>query len=121
MLFDNATAPCTAIIYYPQKATDSDTTIFYCTPKPQYSLQDTKKFSIDPTDICRIPGDLIRDDRIWKIAMWGGPRDLELIDKLQSTYPALDRFLSNHNMQSAEGFKRGNRRLIYEGFHAGRL
>lgn len=116
VLFDNATAPCTAIIYCPLKAKDSDTTIFYCTPKPQYSLQDTKKFSIDPTDICRIPGDLIRDDRIWKIAMWGGPRDLELIDKLQSTYPALDRFLSNHKMQSAEGFKRGNRRLIYDGF-----
>ena len=107
VLFDNATAPCTAIIYYPQKSTDGNSTIFYCTPKPQYSLQDTKKFSIDPTDICRIPSDLIYDDRIWKIAMWGSPRDLELIDRIQSTYPSLDDFLSNHNMCSAEGFIRG--------------
>lgn len=116
VLFDNATAPCTAIIYYPKKNNESDSTIFYCTPKPQYSLQDTKKFSIDPTDICRIPSDMVYDDRIWKIAMWGSPRDLELIDRLQSTHPTLDKFLSNHNMQSAEGFKRGNRKLVYDGF-----
>ena len=116
VLFDNATAPCSAIIYYPQKPDENNTTIFYCTPKPQYSLQDTKKFSIDPTDICRIPSDLVYDDRIWKIAMWGSPRDLELIDRLQSTYPSLEQFLLNHNMKSAEGFKRGNRKLIYDGF-----
>ena len=115
-MFDNATAPCTAIIYCPKKLDEKNTTIFYCTPKPQYSLQDTKKFSIDPTDICRIPSDLVYDDRIWKIAMWGSPRDLELIDRLQSTYPSLDQFLLNHNMKSAEGFKRGNRKLIYDGF-----
>ena len=107
VLFDNATAPCTAIIYYPKKENESDTNIFYCTPKPQYSLQDTKKFSIDPTDICRIPSDLVYDDRIWKIAMWGSPRDLELIDKMQSTYPSMEEFISNHNMCSAEGFIRG--------------
>lgn len=59
---------------------------------------------------------MIYDDRIWKIAMWGSPRDLELIDKLQSSYLSLDKFLSNHNMKSAEGFKRGNRKLIYDGF-----
>lgn len=116
VLFDNATAPCTAIIYTPKKHNEGNSTIFYCTPKPQYSLQDTKKFSIDPTDICRIPSDLVYDDRIWKIAMWGCPRDLELIDKLQSTYLSLESFLLNHNMQSAEGFKRGNRQSIYNGF-----
>ncbi len=116
VLFDNATAPCTAIIYTPNRHNEENSTIFYCTPKPQYSLQDTKKFSIDPTDICRIPSDLIYDDRIWKIAMWGCPRDLELIDKIQSTYLPLEAFLSNHNMQSAEGFKRGNRKLNYNGF-----
>ena len=108
VLFDNASAPCTAIIYCPKKQGQNSTPIFYCTPKPQYSLQDTKKFSIDPTDICRIPNDLINDDRIWKIAMWGNPRDLELIDRIQSTYPPLEIFLSKHNMRSAEGFIRGS-------------
>lgn len=107
VLFDNATAPCAAIIYYPKKSNENSTPIFYCTPKPQYSLQDSKKFSIDPTDICRIPNDLVHDDRIWKIAMWGSPRDLELIDRIQSTHLSLDAFLLKHNMYSAEGFIRG--------------
>lgn len=115
VLFDNATAPCTAIIYSPVKRR-GECPVFYCTPKPQYSLQDTKKFSIDPTDICRIPNDLIHDDRIWKIAMWGGPRDLELIDRVQSTFLPLDDFLKEHNMCSAEGFKRGNRKLVCDDF-----
>lgn len=48
--------------------------------------------------------------------MWGSPRDLELIDRLQSTHPTLDQFLLNHDMKSAEGFKRGNRKLTYDGF-----
>lgn len=39
--------------------------------------------------------------------MWGSPRDLELIDKMQSTYPSMEEFISNHNMCSAEGFIRG--------------
>ena len=39
--------------------------------------------------------------------MWGSPRDLELIDRMQSTYPSLEEFLSIHNMCSAEGFIRG--------------
>ena len=117
VLFDNAIAPCSAVIYYPNRQHTNKMPVFYCTPKPQYSLQDTKKFSIDPTDICRIPNDMIHDDRIWKIAMWGSPRDLELIDRIQSTYPSLDIFLEKYNMCSAEGFKRGNRKQNYDGFN----
>lgn len=110
-LFDNASAPCTAIFYCPKNdiaSENSSDSIFYCTPKPQYSIQDTKKFSIDPTDICRIPSDMIHDDRIWKVAMWGNPRDLELIDRLQSTYLSLDEFLKKNEMISAEGYIKAN-------------
>lgn len=116
VLFDNATAPCTAVIYSPKRTDEKDSHILYCSPKPQYTLQDTKKFSVDPTDICRIPYDLINDDRIWKIAMWGSPRDLELINRIQSTFIPLDAFLKNHNMPNAEGFKRGDRSINYTGF-----
>ena len=49
--------------------------------------------------------------------MWGSPRDLELIDRIQSTYPSLETFLSSHGMQNAEGYKRGNRKQIYNGFN----
>ena len=107
-LFANASGPATAIIYTNKKVTSTNA-ILYCTPKPQYTIEDTKRFSIEPHDICNIPLDLINDDRIWKIAMWGSPRDLQLIDKMQRTFPSLEQLITENKMISAEGFKRGNR------------
>ena len=108
-LFDHASGPAAAIIYTPKKE-DVWQPIIYCTPKPNYTIEDIRKFSIDPNDICRIPRDIIEDDRIWKIAMWGAPRDLELIGKLQNTFVPMSVFIEENNMVTAEGFKRGNRK-----------
>lgn len=107
-LFDHASRPAAAIIYTPKKE-EINQPIVYCTPKPIYTIEDIRKFSIDPTDICRIPRDIIDDDRIWKIAMWGAPRDLELIGKMQSTFAPMSSFIEENHMITAEGFKRGNR------------
>lgn len=109
-LFDHASGPAAAIIYTPQKDIISQP-IVYCTPKPIYTIEDIRKFSIDPTDICRIPRDMVADDRIWKIAMWGSPRDLELIGKMQSTFAPMSQFIAENHMTTAEGFKRGNKKL----------
>ena len=109
-LFDHASGPAAAIIYTPKKS-EIYQPIVYCTPKPIYTIEDVRKFSIDPTDICRIPRDIIDDDRIWKIAMWGVPRDLELIGKMQNTFAPMSQFLEENHMISAEGFKRGNKKL----------
>ena len=108
-LFDHASGPAAAIIYTP-KQEEVIQPIVYCTPKPIYTIEDIRRFSIDPTDICRIPRDIIDDDRIWKIAMWGAPRDLELIGKLQSTFAPMASFIEENHMITAEGFKRGNRK-----------
>ena len=108
-LFDHASGPAAAIIYTPKKEEISQP-IIYCTPKPTYTIEDVRKFSIDPTDICRIPRDIIDDDRIWKIAMWGAPRDLELIAKMQSNFAPMVSFIEENHMATAEGFKRGNRK-----------
>lgn len=108
-LFDHASGPAAAIIYTPKKE-EVIQPIVYCTPKPIYTIEDIRRFSIDPTDICRIPRDIIDDDRIWKIAMWGAPRDLELIGKLQSTFAPMASFIEENHMITAEGFKRGNRK-----------
>ncbi len=112
-LFDHASGPAVGVIYFPVKSSDNQL-IFYCTPKPQFTAQDSKKFSIEPTDVCQIPMDIVHDDRIWKIAMWGGPRDLELIDRLQSTHSTLADFIETNQMFSAEGFKRGNRSKTHD-------
>lgn len=107
-LFDHASGPAAAIVYTPNNE-KLDQPIVYCTPKPIYTIEDVRKFSIDPTDICRIPRDIINDDRIWKIAMWGAPRDLELIGKMQNTFTPMSLFIEENNMKTAEGFKRGNK------------
>ena len=107
-LFDHASGPAAAIIYTP-KAESIHQPIVYCTPKPIYTIEDIRKFSIDPTDICKIPRDIVDDDRIWKIAMWGAPRDLELIGKMQNTFPPMATIIKENHMTTAEGFKRGNR------------
>ena len=114
-LFDHASGPAAGVIYSPVKP-DGSQPIFYCTPKPLYTVEDLRKFSVEPNDICRIPFDIVHDDRIWKIAMWGGPRDLELIDRMQSTFLSLDSFIKKNNMRSAEGFKRGDRSTICDDF-----
>ena len=108
-LFDHASGSAAAIIYTPKKE-EINQPIVYCTPKPIYTIEDIRKFSIDPTDICKIPRDIIDDDRIWKIAMWGAPRDLELIAKMQSTFAPMVSFIEENHMATAEGFKRGNRK-----------
>lgn len=109
VLFEHATGPAAGIVYQPQKSS-ANSPIFYCTPKPTYTVEDRRRFFIEPIDICRIPRDLVNDDRIWKIAMWGGPRDLDLINKLNAMNPTLDTFIVDNNMKKAEGFKRGNRK-----------
>lgn len=42
--------------------------------------------------------------------MWGAPRDLELIGKMQSTFATMAAFIEENHMITAEGFKRGNRK-----------
>ena len=42
--------------------------------------------------------------------MWGAPRDLELIGKMQSTFAPMASFIEENHMTTAEGFKRGNRK-----------
>lgn len=108
-LFDHASGPAAAIIYTPRKENDHQP-IVYCTPKPIYTIEDIRKFSIDPNDICKIPHDIVTDDRIWKIAMWGSPRDLELLGKIQSTFAPMSSFIEENHMTTAEGFKRGNKK-----------
>lgn len=106
-LFDHASGPAAAVIYSPTRSLENGP-IFYCTPKPQFTVQDNRKFSIEPSDICQIPLDIALDERIWKIAMWGSPRDLELIDRLQCSYVDLSTFLMERGMKNAEGYNVGN-------------
>jgi hypothetical protein len=80
-LFSEAVGPGAAIIFSNNEGDNKS--IFYCSPKPSYSLQDDLSYIIEPQDSNHIPkNEAIENDIIWKVAMWGKPRDYELIKRL---------------------------------------
>lgn len=106
-LFSQAVGPAAAIFYSTKKPSHSDQ-IVYCCPKPSHTLQDSWGFLIEPTDINILPYDeATNSDVLWKVAMWGGPRDYELVKRL-SELPTLKDMCSRYKWIYAEGFKRGN-------------
>ena len=109
VLFSKAVAPCAAVVFSPDKTEDSQP-IFYCSPKPSYSPQDDWLLVIEPQDIAHIPKDeAIENDIIWKVAMWGTPRDYELIKRL-SRQSNLGAICEKNGWIDGEGFIVGNRK-----------
>lgn len=108
-LFTKAAAPATAVVYSPGPA-DDEGPIFYCTPKPTFTIEDQRRFLIEPTDVCRIPRDSIGNQLIWKIAMWGTPRDMELINKLETKFYSVSKFMEMNRMVHAEGVIEGTQK-----------
>lgn len=92
ILFEHASGPAAAVVYSIKSENNRDP-IFYCTPKPTFTLEDHRRFMIEPSDINKIPRDVVDNSLIWKIAMWGTPRDLELINKLTTKYKPLEEML----------------------------
>jgi len=107
-LFSHAVGPSAAIILSTQRPSE-DETIFYCSPKPSYTLQDNLSFVIEPQDLANITlTDVLDFESIWKVAMWGTPRDLELIKKL-SKYPNLQKIADRRGWEHGEGYIVGKR------------
>ncbi|MHA1410638.1 MAG: hypothetical protein ACTSQY_10100, partial [Candidatus Odinarchaeia archaeon] len=108
-LFSHAVGPGAAIIFTPNRPTE-DNIIFYCSPKPTFTLQDELSFIIEPQDIAYISQNEAKESEIiWKIAMWGTPRDHDLIKKL-SNYPILKKISKQNGWVDAEGYIVGNRK-----------
>jgi type I restriction-modification system DNA methylase subunit len=106
-LFSEAVGPGAAVIFSPDGR--DYRSIFYCSPKPSYSPQDDWLLIIEPQDIAQIPKDeAIENDIIWKVAMWGNPRDYELIKRL-SRLPSLGEICEKKEWIDGEGFIIGNR------------
>lgn len=114
-LFENAKSPATAV-YFKAKSKNMSDHILYCTPKPTHTIEDRRQFLIEPLDICRLPKDIVNNEYIWKIAMFGGPRDLELIDKLTHQFKTLNDYAQNNDLTIAEGYKAGNEAKEYSDF-----
>ena len=105
-LFVHGSGPAAALVYAPKNSEPQD--VVYCTPKPTYVFDDSRSFCIDPNDISILSPDVALTDNIWKITMWGTPRDLELIERMRQDFNEFRSFIHEHKMIVAEGFIRGN-------------
>ena len=107
ILYSEAIGPCAAITFSPNDLQSNP--IVYCTPKPCYSPQDDWLFIIEPQDIAKIrKEDALEDDLVWKVAMWGAPRDYELIKRLAG-FPSLKGVCDTHKWVDGEGFTIGGK------------
>jgi type I restriction-modification system DNA methylase subunit len=109
ILFSKSDGPASAVIFSPHLP-EGPHSIIYCSPKPSHSLQDDWQFIIEPHDIVNLPQEeVIENDLIWKVAMWGGSRDYDHI-KLLSNFPTLKDLCTKKGWIYGDGLTIGNRK-----------
>lgn len=110
-LFSHATGPGAAIVFSPIPPPEGEL-IYYCSPKPSFTLQDELSLTIEPQDIASVPlSEALESELIWKVAMWGSPRDYELVKRL-SQHPTLEDVAKKRGWIHGEGYIVGNRKYL---------
>jgi hypothetical protein len=95
-LFDGATVPISIVYFQKEKPAIVPETVEYCAPKTYVRNNLVDGIIIDSTDIKFLPRAECQkpDTKIWKIAMWGGMQDFQLLYRLSSRFPSLKRYFS---------------------------
>jgi hypothetical protein len=108
-LFSEAVGPGVAVIFSSGHPTGTES-ILYLSPKPSFTIQDDLSFVIEPQDRAEIPLKEASDSQIvWKVAMWGSPRDYELARKL-SQHRTLDYVSKSRGWIYGEGYIEGTKK-----------
>ncbi len=88
-LFPDSLSPSVALFYQPEQPAEQGK-IVYATPKPSSVSQSLGAIAIDSTDIRYLEREELRSHpALWKVALWGNPRDASVIERLQAL-PTLD-------------------------------
>jgi type I restriction-modification system DNA methylase subunit len=107
-LFGDATGPISIVFYQKEFPKDSSDKIVYYAPKTYIKSNVIEGLNIDFTDLKYLPREECQkpDTKIWKIAMWGGMNDWELLQRLDnSKLNSINEFAKNNNIQSGVGFQ----------------
>lgn len=110
-LFPDSLSPSVALFYQPEQSTEQGK-IIYATPKPSSLSQSLGAIVVDAADIKFLEREELRSNPVlWKIALWGNPRDAGLIERLQSL-PQLEHLENTGQLREEirEGFIVGNRK-----------
>jgi len=110
-LFPDSLSPCVALFYQSEQPTEQSKLI-YATPKPSSLSQSIGAIVLDKADIKFLEREELRSNpALWKVALWGHPRDAALIERLQSL-PQLEHLEKTGQLREGilEGFIVGNRK-----------
>ncbi len=106
-LFSSAINPVAALFYLPNPPA-FNRRLVYAVPKPSPLSQRLRAIVLDTTEIKFLDlEELLEQAQLWKVAMWGNPRDAALIERLK-TYPPLNKqFKRLGGAKPHEGFQVG--------------
>ncbi|PKP45868.1 MAG: endonuclease, partial [Bacteroidetes bacterium HGW-Bacteroidetes-11] len=107
-LFGDATGPISILFYQKEKPKMPSDRIAYYAPKTFIKSNVIDGLSIDFTDLKYLPREECQkpDTKIWKIAMWGGMNDWELIQRLDnSKLNSINKFTKKNKIESGVGFQ----------------
>jgi type I restriction-modification system DNA methylase subunit len=107
-LFGDATGPISIVYYQKEQPINPSDKIAYYAPKTYIKSNIIEGLNIDFTDLKHLPREECQkpDTKIWKVAMWGGMNDWNLIQQLSnSKFENINDFNNSHNIKSGVGFQ----------------
>jgi hypothetical protein len=105
-LFAKTISPAVAMFYTPRPPV-ANSKLMYGVPKPSPASQRLRAIVLDTTDVKFLDREELRDQPyLWKVALWGTPRDAALIERLKSM-PTLDEQALKLNWRIGQGVQVG--------------
>ncbi|MFC6861308.1 HsdM family class I SAM-dependent methyltransferase [Zunongwangia atlantica] len=106
-LFSDATGPISIVYYQKELPIKPSDKIAYYAPKTFIKSNIIDGLSIDFTDLKYLPREECQkpDTKIWKVAMWGGMNDWELLQKLNFSNTSIKKFFKEESIEYGVGFE----------------
>lgn len=101
-LFGDATGPISIVFYQKKLLEKTNDKIAYYAPKTFIKSNIIDGLSIDFTDLKYLPREECQkpDTKIWKVAMWGGMNDWELINRVSDKFnTSIGEFIEKHKKE----------------------
>ena len=121
-LFGDATGPISIVFYKKEQPENPSDRIAYYAPKTFIKSNVIEGLSIDFTDLKYLPREECQkpDTKIWKIAMWGGMNDWELIRGLIKKHISFKDYLIENQIEYGSGLhpkENDENKMQIEGYH----
>lgn len=107
-LFGSAIGPISIVFYKNEAPEENSERIVYYAPKTYLKTNILEGVVIDSSDVKYLPREECQkpDTKIWKIAMWGGDEDVNLINRLLTNKNCtIGDFIKKHHVNSGVGFQ----------------